>query len=72
MGLHSEGRAVEALATLKEAHERFENDRDILFMLARIHLERDEREQAMIYGHRLDRLMPGSSTVQALLQEIGD
>ncbi|MEE9451585.1 MAG: tetratricopeptide repeat protein, partial [Gammaproteobacteria bacterium] len=72
VGLHSEGRAVEALATLKEAHERFENDRDILFMLARIHLERDEREQAMIYGHKLDRLMPGSSPVQALLQEIGD
>jgi len=60
------------LATLKEAHERFENDRDILFMLARIYLERDEREQAMIYGHKLDRLMPGSSPVQALLQEIGD
>ena len=37
-----------------------------------MHLERDEREQAMIYGHKLDRLMPGSSPVQALLQEIGD
>ena len=72
VGLHSEGRAVEALATLEKAHERFENDRDILFMLARIHLERDEREQAMIYVHKLDRLMPGSSSVQALLQEIGD
>ena len=72
VGLHSDGRTVEALATLKETHERFENDRDILFMLARIHLKRDEREQAMIYGHKLDRLMPGSSPVQALLQEIGD
>lgn len=72
VGLHSEGYAVKSLATLKEAHERFENDQDILFMLARIHLERNEREQAMIYGHKLDRLMPGSPTVQALLQEIGD
>jgi tetratricopeptide (TPR) repeat protein len=72
VGLHSEGHAVKSLATLKEAHERFENDQDILFMLARIHLERNEREQAMIYGHKLDRLMPGSPTVQALLQEIGD
>ena len=72
VGLHSEGRIVEALATLKEAHERFENDRDILFMLARIHLKRDEREQAMIYAHKLDRLIPGSSPVQALLLEIGE
>jgi len=60
------------LATLKEAHKRFENDQDILFMLARLYLERNEREQASIYGHKLDRLMPGSSPVQALLQEIGD
>ena len=29
------------------------------------------RNQVMIYGHKLDRLMPGSSVVQALLQEIG-
>jgi len=72
VGLHSEGYAVKCLATLNEAHERFENDQDILFMLARIHLERNEREQAMIYGHKLDRLIPGSPTVQALLQEIGD
>jgi tetratricopeptide (TPR) repeat protein len=72
VGLHSEGHVVEALATLKEAHERFENDQDILFMLARIYLERNEREQAMIYGNKLDRLMPGSPPVQALLQEIGD
>ncbi len=72
VGLHSEGHAVKSLATLKEAHERFENDQDILFMLARIHLERNERGQARIYGHKLDRLMPGSPPVQALLQEIGD
>jgi tetratricopeptide (TPR) repeat protein len=72
VGLHSEGHVAEALATLKEAHKRFENDRDILFMIARLYLERNEREQASIYGHKLDHLMPGSSPVQALLQEIGD
>lgn len=71
VGLHSEGRAEEALVTLKEAHERFESDRDILFMLASIHLERNEREQAMRYARKLDRLLPGSPPVQALLQEIG-
>lgn len=72
VGLHSEGRAVEALTILKESHERFESDRDILFMLASIHLERDEREQAMRYAHKLDRLLPGSPPVQALLQELED
>jgi tetratricopeptide (TPR) repeat protein len=71
VGLHSEGRDVEALTTLTDAHERFESDRDLLFMLASVHLERGEHEQAMVYARKLDRLMPGSPPVQALLQEIG-
>ena len=71
VGLHSEGRVVEALVTLKEAHVRFENDQDLLYMLVNVHLERSEREQAMRYARKLDRLMPGSPPVQALLQEIG-
>jgi len=72
VGLHSEGRAVEALVTLKEAHVRFENDQDLLYMLVSVHLERDERKQAKRYARKLDRLMPGSPPVQALLKEIGD
>lgn len=71
VGLHSEGHTGEALTILKEAHDRFESDRDILFMLASIHLESGEREQATRYARKLDRLLPGSPPVQALLQEIG-
>jgi Flp pilus assembly protein TadD len=72
VGLHSEGQTVEALSILKEAHKRFENNPDLLLMLASVYLERDERDQAMLYARKLDQLVPDNPTVQALLQEINN
>jgi Flp pilus assembly protein TadD len=69
VALNSEGRTDEALSVLRETHEKYETDRDVLFMLVNIYRERGDRERVRQYASTLLRLMPDNRSIQALIRE---
>jgi tetratricopeptide (TPR) repeat protein len=70
VALNSQGQSEQALRLLRETHVQFENDQDVLFMLAAIHRDRNELEQALQYADRLIRIAPDKPDVQALRREL--
>jgi predicted CXXCH cytochrome family protein len=69
VALHSQGRTDEALKLLRETHEKFETDREVLSMLVSIYRDRGDHERVRQYASTLLRLAPNNRSLQALIQE---
>ncbi len=69
VALHSQGRTDEALGLLRDTHKKFENNRDVLFMLINIYRDRKDHEHVRQYADTLLRLEPNNQSLQALIRE---
>jgi predicted CXXCH cytochrome family protein len=70
LALNSAGRPQDALATLRQAHERHPADREVLMALATISRDTADLAAATSYAERLARLAPSDPQVQALLDSL--
>ncbi len=72
VALNSMDQSDQAVLLLQETHEKFENDQDVIFMLATIHRDRKEYEAALEYAKILIRIVPANPQVQAFVKDITD
>ena len=70
VGLHSAGRAGDAMAVIKDAFARHPDDRDILQALIAFNREAGDIGAALDYAERLARILPSDSNLAALIQEL--
>ncbi len=68
VALHSQGRTDEALELLRDTHEKFENDREVLSMLVSIYRDRKDHEHVRQYASTLLRLVPNNQSLRALIR----
>ena len=70
IALNSNGRWLEALKVLREAHDRSPHDRDLLYGLATINRDRKLTQAAITYARKLVALDPGDEQAQQLLRAL--
>jgi len=70
VGLHSAGRAEEAMAVLEETHRRHPANRDLLIALATFARDAGDRDAALRWATELLELAPGDPEAQALLADL--
>ena len=66
IGLHSAGRADEALAVLRDAQKRSPGARGLLIALITIHRERGALREARAWARKLVEATPGDPSARAL------
>jgi Flp pilus assembly protein TadD len=72
IGLHSAGRADEALAVLRAAQKRNPGARGLLVALVTICRERGARREAKAWARKLAEAAPGDPSARALLASLED
>jgi Flp pilus assembly protein TadD len=70
VGLHSAGRASDAIAVLREAVARHPDDRDVLQALIAFNREAGDIGAALDYAERLAGILPSDPTLAALIQDL--
>ena len=71
VALQSAGRLDESLGILAQAAERHPGNTEILLALTTFNRDAGRREQALIHARKLQALMPGNSSLDALVRELG-